>query len=435
MRVRENGGAQTPQRWVYGGEGMDVILPRSPVESPSSRPHCRVALSRARQPVPRVRLGAIETLAEWLVDPDPARVAARRTVPAEIADQDTPSSIDCQTLPQSVLGQYSPPAQVHGAVPVPKPVKPSGDTDRDGFQEMELVGVRVEMPSNSPVVLLKEKKGNRFLPIWIGAVEATAIAFGQRGMVSVRPLTHDLFCDLLKAVNVRLLSARITSLIDGIFYTDLILSDGSIVSSRPSDAIAFAIRTGATVLISSEILAEIGTKIPDDPGELQAINTDVDKAKASARDSSPGQHSSLTMPEPRTSKVTQFELVGVRVEMPSNSPIVLLKEKKGNRFLPIWIGAVEATAIAFAQQGMVSVRPLTHDLFCDVLEAVNVRLLSARITSLIDGIFYTDLILSDGSIVSSRPSDAIALAIRTGAAIEVGTAIVDEVGVEIPNED
>jgi uncharacterized protein len=143
----------------------------------------------------------------------------------------------------------------------------------------------------------------------------------------------------------------------------------------------------------------------------------------------------LTIPEPRTSNVTQFELAGVRVEMPSNSPIVLLKEKKGNRFLPIWIGAAEATAIALAQQGMVSVRPLTHDLFCDVLKAANVRLLSARITSLIDGIFNADLILSNGSIVSSRPSDAIALAIRTGAAIEVGTAIVDEVGVEIPNED
>jgi bifunctional DNase/RNase len=78
----------------------------------------------------------------------------------------------------------------------------------------------------------------------------------------------------------------------------------------------------------------------------------------------------------------ELELVGVRVEMPSNSPIVLLKEAHGDRYLPIWIGAVEATAIAFAQQGMVSVRPLTHDLFRDVLEAVNIRLLSARITSL-----------------------------------------------------
>ena len=121
-------------------------------------------------------------------------------------------------------------------------------------------------------------------------------------------------------------------------------------------------------------------------------------------------------------------LVGVRVEMPSNSPIVLLKEAHGDRYLPIWIGAVEATAIAFAQQGMVSVRPLTHDLFRDVLEAVNI----ARITSLVNGIFDADLVLSNGSNVSARPSDAVALAIRTGAAIEAATKILEDVGVAIP---
>ena len=145
---------------------------------------------------------------------------------------------------------------------MPKPIKPSGDTDRDGFQEMELVGVRVEIPSNSPIVLLKEKKGNRFLPIWVGAVQATAIAFAQQGMVSVRPLTHDLFRDVLKAVNVRLLSARITSLIDGKFYTDLILSNCSIVSARASDAIALAIRTGAAIEVGTAIVDEVGIELP-----------------------------------------------------------------------------------------------------------------------------------------------------------------------------
>jgi bifunctional DNase/RNase len=89
---------------------------------------------------------------------------------------------------------------------------------------------------------------------------------------------------------------------------------------------------------------------------------------------------------------------------------------------------------AFAQQGAVSLRPLTHDLFRDVLEAVNIRLLSARITSLVNGIFFSDLVLSNGSNVSARASDAVALAIRTGAAIEVATEILEEVGVEIPGD-
>jgi uncharacterized protein len=132
--------------------------------------------------------------------------------------------------------------------------------------------------------------------------------------------------------------------------------------------------------------------------------------------------------------VRQMEVIGVRVEMPSNSPIVLLKEAQGDRYLPIWIGAVEATAIAFAQQGMVSVRPLTHDLFKDVLEVLNIQLRTVNITELRDGIFYADLIFSNGAEVSARPSDSIALALRTGAQIFASEEILDEVGVAIPDE-
>ena len=132
--------------------------------------------------------------------------------------------------------------------------------------------------------------------------------------------------------------------------------------------------------------------------------------------------------------VRQMEVIGVRVEMPSNSPIVLLKEAQGDRYLPIWIGAVEATAIAFAQQGMVSLRPLTHDLFRDVLEVLNVQLRTVNITALRDGIFYADLVFSNGAEVSARPSDSIALALRTGAQIFASEEILDEAGVAIPDE-
>ena len=129
-----------------------------------------------------------------------------------------------------------------------------------------------------------------------------------------------------------------------------------------------------------------------------------------------------------------MEVIGVRVEMPSNQPIVLLKEAQGDRYLPIWIGAVEATAIAFAQQGMVPPRPLTHDLFRDVLEALNVQLARCNITALRDGIFYADLVFSNGAEVSARPSDSIALALRTGAQIFASEEILDEAGVAIPDE-
>ena len=100
-----------------------------------------------------------------------------------------------------------------------------------------------------------------------------------------------------------------------------------------------------------------------------------------------------------------MEVVGVRVEMPTNQPIVLLKEVQGERYLPIWIGPVEATAIAFAQQGMVPARPLTHDLLRDILEALDVQLRTVNITALRNGTFFADLIFSNGKEVSARPSD------------------------------
>ena len=75
-------------------------------------------------------------------------------------------------------------------------------------------------------------------------------------------------------------------------------------------------------------------------------------------------------PTDEGTSLTELNVVGVRVELPSQQPIVLLKEVDGDRYLPIWIGAVEATAIAFAQQGVVTARPMTHDLMRDVLAAV-----------------------------------------------------------------
>ena len=99
----------------------------------------------------------------------------------------------------------------------------------------------------------------------------------------------------------------------------------------------------------------------------------------------------------------EVDVVGVRVEMPSNQPIVLLREVTGERYLPIWIGAVEATAIAFAQQGVVPPRPLTHDLLKDVLEATGNELTEVRITEMKDGVFYAILVFGSGVEVSARP--------------------------------
>ncbi|MFM1965191.1 MAG: hypothetical protein RL134_916 [Actinomycetota bacterium] len=131
----------------------------------------------------------------------------------------------------------------------------------------------------------------------------------------------------------------------------------------------------------------------------------------------------------------RVDVLGVRVEMPSNQPIVLLREIEGDRYLPIWIGAAEATAIAYVQQGVVPPRPLTHDLLKDVIGSVGRSLEEVRITRLEDGVFYAELHLGEGAIVSARPSDAIALALRTSSPILVDDGVLDEAGVVIPDEE
>jgi uncharacterized protein len=132
--------------------------------------------------------------------------------------------------------------------------------------------------------------------------------------------------------------------------------------------------------------------------------------------------------------VHPMRVVGVRVELPANQPVVLLREEDGVRYLPIWIGAVEASAIAFQQQGVQTLRPLTHDLLRDLITALGARLEAVHITELRDDVFYAELRLSGGVTVSARPSDAIALALRCDAAILGADSVLDAAGVEIPDE-
>ena len=134
----------------------------------------------------------------------------------------------------------------------------------------------------------------------------------------------------------------------------------------------------------------------------------------------------------------ELNLVGVRVELPTNQPIVLLREREGERYLPIWIGAMEATAIAFALQGIVTARPMTHDLMKNVLEEVGVRVERIVITELKEGTFYAIIQLSqNGSSyeVSSRPSDAIALAVRVNVPIFANEDVLTEASIIIKDEE
>lgn len=138
------------------------------------------------------------------------------------------------------------------------------------------------------------------------------------------------------------------------------------------------------------------------------------------------------------SDTVAMELLGVRIEYPTNQPIVLLREIGGTRHLAIWIGAMEATAIAYALEGVTPQRPFTHDLLRLTTEALGAEVERVTVTEIRESVYYADLVLArEGKEVhvSSRPSDAIALAARTGAPLFATEDVLTDAGIEIQDED
>ncbi|MDO5741104.1 MAG: bifunctional nuclease family protein [Ornithinimicrobium sp.] len=149
------------------------------------------------------------------------------------------------------------------------------------MKELDVMGVRVEMPTNSPIVLLRERGGQRYVPIWIGAPEATAIAYAQQGVEPPRPLTHDLMASIISELGRKVDTIHITSLEDGIFYAELHFDNGTVISARPSDAIALALRTATQILASEELLDEVGiTMAVEEEDEVERFREFLDQVSA-----------------------------------------------------------------------------------------------------------------------------------------------------------
>ena len=132
--------------------------------------------------------------------------------------------------------------------------------------------------------------------------------------------------------------------------------------------------------------------------------------------------------------MVEMRLAGVRVELPTNTPVVLLQETEGaRRTLPIFIGPVEASAIAEALQGVERERPMTHDLLRDILTTINATVDRVVITDLIRGTYFAEIRLSvagSSFAVSSRPSDAVALAARLNTPIYADDALIEQLDAE-----
>jgi bifunctional DNase/RNase len=133
----------------------------------------------------------------------------------------------------------------------------------------------------------------------------------------------------------------------------------------------------------------------------------------------------------------RMQIYGVSFDMVGKQPIVLLKTDDGNRFLPIWIGHPEAAAILMKLQGASTPRPMTHDLLSEMLDQLDAKCERVSVTELRDNTFYASITLSvNGSEIEidSRPSDALALAVRTEAPIYAAEEVIEESSIEFEHE-
>lgn len=131
----------------------------------------------------------------------------------------------------------------------------------------------------------------------------------------------------------------------------------------------------------------------------------------------------------------EVEVVGIRVEMPANQRVLLLKGVDVPKFLPIWIGAQEANAISIAERGWEPPRPLSHNLLVDIIEAFGTELDRVVITHREGHTIYAELHVSDGKVISARPSDAVAMALISQCTIETTQELLDDIGIDAPQAD
>lgn len=147
--------------------------------------------------------------------------------------------------------------------------------------EVVVKSLGLDRTSNTPVVILEEKDGERVLPIWIGPGEASSIAMELAGMKFSRPLTHDLFGSVVGGLGGVLRRVHITRVVDNTYYAELIIQRGDEVISidaRPSDSIAIALRTDATILTSDELLETTSIEIADASEEFPVEEPQEEKA-------------------------------------------------------------------------------------------------------------------------------------------------------------
>ena len=150
------------------------------------------------------------------------------------------------------------------------------------MQEMQIYGVSFDLVGKQPIVLLKTAEGNKFLPIWIGHPEAAAILMKLQSASTPRPMTHDLVTDMLEQLGAQVVRITVTELRENTFFAQItVQQDGSEVDidSRPSDAIALAIRADAPIYAADEVIEESAIEFEGDDISQEDLEKEVSKFK------------------------------------------------------------------------------------------------------------------------------------------------------------
>jgi bifunctional DNase/RNase len=160
------------------------------------------------------------------------------------------------------------------------------------MQEMSIYGVSFDMVGKQPIVLLKTQSGNKFLPIWIGSTEASAILMKLQGVETPRPMTHDLLSDTIAHLNAEVSRVTVTDLRENTFIATITVraDAGEIeIDARPSDALALAVRVDAPIYVDDKVIEDSALEFTEDPDDTDEV---VERFKEFLDDVSPDDFAS-----------------------------------------------------------------------------------------------------------------------------------------------
>ena len=235
------------------------------------------------------------------------------------------------------------------------------------MQQMNVYGVSFDLVGKQPIVLLKTVEGNRFLPIWIGHPEAAAILMKLQNAATPRPMTHDLVTDILGELGARVVQVAVTELRENTFYAQITLQqDGSEVEvdSRPSDAIALAVRAEAPIFVADDVIDESAIEFEGEEISDEALEKEVTKFRSFLENVTPDEFARGRRARLRDFALRQLEDAREELAQPvgRHRPAVRALEVAQHPLLALRVDEADSARLLVALQPRHELEPLVEGL-------------------------------------------------------------------------